>query len=116
MEAIFKNERHDWKAALSSVKGIYLICDRSNGRKYVGSAYGEGGIWARWACYIGTGHGWNDELTKLVATNGVDYACENFVFSLLEIAATTTPDDYIVGREAHWKKVLLTREFGYNKN
>ncbi len=57
LESIFKNERHDWKVALSAIKGIYVIFDKSNGRKYVGSAYGEAGIWARWACYIGTGHG-----------------------------------------------------------
>ena len=117
LESIFKNERHDWKAALTSVKGIYVIIDKSNGKKYVGSAYGQAGIWARWACYIGTGHGWNDELTKLVASNGIDYARKNFVFSLLEIAANTTPDDYIIERETHWKRVLLARgEFGYNKN
>jgi hypothetical protein len=93
-----------------------VIFDKSNGRKYVGSAYGEGGIWARWACYIGTGHGWNDELTRLVASNGIDYARKNFVFSLLEIAANTAADDYIFERETHWKRILLAREFGYNKN
>jgi len=116
MESIFKNERHDWKAALSSVKGIYVIFDRSNGKKYVGAAYSEGGIWSRWASYIGTGHGWTDELTKVVSENGIDYARKNFVFSVLEIVASTTPDPYIIEREGHWKRVLLAREYGYNKN
>ena len=116
LEPIFQNERYDWKAALSSVKGVYLIVDRSNGRKYVGSAYGEGGVWARWACYIGTGHGWNDGLTKLVTANGKEYARQNFMFSLLEIAADTTPNDHLIEREAYWKRVLMAREFGYNKN
>jgi len=39
LESIFKYEKRDWKAALSSVKGIYVIHDKSNGKKYVGSAY-----------------------------------------------------------------------------
>lgn len=54
LEAVFRNERADWKAALESVKGVYLVADKSNGKQYVGFAYGDGGIWSRWACYIGT--------------------------------------------------------------
>ena len=47
----------------------------------------------------------------------MDYARKNFVFSLLEIFANTTPNDYIFERETHWKRVLLARgEFGYNQN
>lgn len=29
----------------------------------MGSAYGGTGIWSRWACYVATGHGYNDEFT-----------------------------------------------------
>lgn len=116
LEAIFRNERLDWKTALSSVKGVYLICDKSNGKKYVGSAYGEIGIWSRWACYMGSGHDWNDELTKMIDEKGIEYARMNFKFSLLEIMAMNTADDTIIARESHWKSVLLTREYGYNKN
>ena len=116
LEAIFANQRADWKATLSNTKGVYLVCDKSNGKKYVGSAYGEVGIWSRWGCYMGTGHGWNDELTKLVAEKGIAHARNNFRFSILEIMAMTTPDDTVIERECHWKNVLLTREHGYNKN
>ena len=117
LEPIFKNEREDWKSALSSVKGIYLICDKSNGKKYVGSAYGDAGIWSRWACYIGTGHGWSDELTRVVRKDGgLKYARENFRFSILDITAPSTPDAAVIARESHWKRVLLTREHGYNLN
>ena len=116
LEAIFRNERLDWKTALSSIKGVYLICDKSNGKKYVGSAYGEEGIWSRWACYIGTGHGWNDELTNLIDEKGIEYARMNFKFSLLEIMTMTTSDEVVIARESYWKSVLLTREHGYNKN
>jgi hypothetical protein len=27
-----------------------------------------------------------------------------------------TPDDVIIGRESQWKDVLLSRQFGYNRN
>jgi hypothetical protein len=116
LEAIFRAERADWKAALENTKGIYLIVDKSNGRKYVGSAYGEAGIWSRWAAYIGTGHGWNDELVKLIKVKGPNYARENFKFSVLEVMVRSAPDDVVLLREAHWKRVLLTRDFGYNRN
>ena len=116
LETAFQNERDDWKSALSSVKGVYLITDKSNGKMYVGSAYGDSGIWSRWACYLGTGHGWNDELTKLIKKNGMVYARTNFQFALLEVMAMTAPDKAIIERECHWKNVLQSRERGYNKN
>ena len=116
LEPIFRSERDDWKAALSSIKGVYLISDKSNGKKYIGSAYGSMGIWSRWACYMDTGHGWNDELTALIAEKSIKYARKNFHFSLLEIRSMTTSDEAIIDRESHWKDALLTRKFGYNKN
>ncbi|HJX11411.1 MAG TPA: GIY-YIG nuclease family protein [Candidatus Binatia bacterium] len=42
LEPIFRSERSDWKAALSSVKGVYVISDKHNGKQYVGSWFG---IW-----------------------------------------------------------------------
>jgi len=116
LEAVFHTERADWKAALQSIKGIYVISDRANGKQYIGSAYGDAGIWSRWSCYIGTGHGWNDELVKLVQAKGPKYAREHFRFAILEVMIKSTPDDMVLAREAHWKRALLTREHGYNKN
>ncbi len=116
LEAVFRNERPDWKAALENVKGVYLIADKSNGKQYVGAAYGDAGIWARWACYIGTGHGWNDELVELLNRKGRKYARANFRFSVLEIMVKSTLNDAVFARETHWKQVLQTREHGYNKN
>ncbi len=114
---IFKNENSDWKAALSNIKGVYVVTDKSNGRKYVGSAYGESGIWSRWSCYIGTGHGWSDELTELIKKESIDYARENFRLSLLEYRPMKSDQKVIIERECFWKKVFLsTGEFGYNKN
>ena len=116
LEPIFRSERNDWYTALSNVKGIYLISDKHNGKQYVGSAYGDTGIWSRWACYMGTGHGWNDELTTLITENTFEYARENFRLSLLEITSMSASDERIIGRESHWKNSLLAREFGYNRN
>ncbi len=117
LETVFRSNRLDWRAALESVKGVYLIVDKCNGKKYVGSAYGAFGIWARWECYMGTGHGWNDELTKLIHEEGIEYARKNFRLSLLEYRSARTDDQTIIERENYWKDALLSRtEFGYNRN
>ena len=117
LETVFKYQRNDWKGALENVKGVYVIADKSNGKKYVGSAYGDFGIWSRWAVYIETGHGFNDELTKLISEKGIDYARRNFQFSLLECHPMRIDDGVIICRESFWKDVLLTKGlFGYNKN
>ncbi len=116
LEPMFKQCKQDWKAALENVKGVYLIVDKKKGKMYVGSAYGGSGIWSRWACYIGTGHGWNDELTRLIKRRGIQYARKNFQFSILEHRSMNTDDSVIIEREQYWKRTLLSRDFGYNKN
>ena len=117
LEAVFRTHRPDWKATLENVKGVYLIADKSNGKKYVGSAYGDSGVWMRWGCYIGTGHGGNDELTHLINREGLDYARRNFRITLLEYRPAKTDDNVIFERESYWKEALLSRgPFGYNKN
>jgi hypothetical protein len=117
LETVYKFNKNDWKGALENVKGVYVIADKSNGRKYVGSAYGDFGIWSRWGVYVGTGHGFNDELTKIISENGIDYARKNFRFSLLEYRSMKIDDNVIINRESFWKEVLLTRGlFGYNRN
>lgn len=116
LETVFRSDRSDWKLMLENVKGVYLIVDKSNGKKYVGSAYGPFGIWRRWGCYIGTGHGFNDELTKLIDEKGIEYARKNFRLSLLEYRPARTDDHVIISRENYWKEALLSRKFGYNRN
>lgn len=116
LKAIIQKDKQDWRISLASVKGVYLIIDTKNGKTYIGSAYGEAGIWSRLSCYVTTGHGWNDELVKTIEEKGIDYALANFKFSLLEIFTMNTPDDVIINREKHWKNVMLSREFGYNRN
>lgn len=41
LETVVRNTRPDWKAALASVKGVYLISDTKTSKRYVGSAYGD---------------------------------------------------------------------------
>lgn len=116
LESIIYQSKPDWKAALECVKGVYLITDKSNGKTYVGSAYGGAGIWSRWCCYIGTGHGWNDELTKLIKESGIEYARANFQLSVIETMTMKSDDQTVIAREQFWKRVLRSREFGYNRN
>ncbi len=114
---IFKNEVAGWKAALENVKGVYVVMDNSNGKKYVGAAYGESGVWSRWSCYIETdGHAGNDALEKLIENKGSNYAHNHFTLSLLEYRSMKVDDSVIQSREKYWKNVFLSHEFGYNKN
>lgn len=117
LEALVRNDRPDWKAALESVKGVYLITDVATGRRYVGSAYGDQGIWSRWCSYIATGHGDNIELRALASDPSLEYCRRSFRFALLEHRPNRTADDIIIGRESFWKRILLTRgEHGLNRN
>jgi len=97
-----------WVSALSAVNGIYLIRDKSTGKQYVGSAYGEKGIFGRWSVYAQNGHGGNKKLKDLNPNN--------FEFSILEIAPPTSSIDEVIHRENRWEDKLGTREFGLNDN
>lgn len=117
LEAIVRNERADWKAALENAKGVYLLTDTNTQQRYVGSAYGEQGIWSRWRAYIDSGHGGNEGLRELYEVGGKAYFRTHFRFTLLEYRWNMTPDDTIRNRESHWKQILLTREGnGLNRN
>jgi hypothetical protein len=117
LETLVRTGRPDWQAALAAVKGIYLITDAQTGRRYVGSACGEGGIWSRWSSYAANGHGGNAELRQLAADATLAYIRHAFRFALLEVRPVGTADEVIWRRESYWKRILLTRdEFGMNRN
>ena len=44
------------------------------------------------------------------------YCRANFRFALLENHGFHTPDETILKREAWWKRTLMSREFGLNRN
>ncbi len=118
VKRIILNDTIDWKTALENVKGVYMLSDVLTGKRYIGSAYGDYGIWARWCQYCENGHGGNKKLIDLVNTKDYNYICENFKFTLLEIHPKFTQDDFIILRESYWKEVMLSRQpkFGYNSN
>lgn len=112
LATIVHNKKNDWMTTLANVKGVYVITDRSNGKLYVGSAYGKEMIWSRWAEYVRTGHGGDVELKKLPFS----HIQSNFQYSLLEIFEPNVDDKTVLAREAFWKEVLDSRNHGYNRN
>ena len=100
---------------LSITKGIYLISDTKTGKLYVGSAYGENGIWGRWSNYVLTnGHGNNKTLKELLdidATHG-----NHFQFSILMLLPRTITADEAIKKERLFKNKLGTNSFGLNNN
>jgi len=116
MTAIFQNEDEEWKSRFTAVNCIYLIQDRNNGKQYVGSTYGKGGIWGRWQCYVTTGgHGNNAELQKELGKDA-GYADKNLHWCILETLPINIPEDEAIDRENLYKRKFMTRQFGYNKN
>lgn len=118
LEALIAGGRQDWSAALSHVKGVYLITDDHTRRRYVGSACGDEGVWSRWTTYSRCGHGGNLGMRDLLAGHDLLYCRRHFRFALLETFERRTPDEVVLRREAHWKEVLGTRdvEAGLNRN
>lgn len=112
-------DRHlpGWIAALQNQKAVYLITDTKTGKLYVGSATAQYGmLLQRWRNYLANGHGGNEDLRDLVNREGFDYVKENFQYSILENYNARMDDNYILKRESWWKKVLCSKDFGYNKN
>ena len=71
-------------------------------------------ILGRWSAYARDGHGGNIELRALVQDDA-DLA-RHFVFSLLRVFGPDTPVAEVDAVEAHFKRALLSREFGLNRN
>ncbi len=103
-----------WKNALSSVYGIYLILDKEDGRQYVGSAYGKDGIWGRWSTYTRTKHGNNKLLMELLYSDPERY--KKFQFSILDILPSTSMKDEVIQLETTIKSKLGSNVFGLNAN
>lgn len=98
-----------WKDALIHWRGIYYIHDESDGRGYVGSAYGAENLLGRWKDYAATGHGGN----KLLRTRKPD----NFRYSILERLSPDAKPELVVQAESSWKVRLCTRgPHGLNDN
>ena len=113
LEVIIKNSIDEWKRKLENITGIYMLSDRNTGKRYIGSAYGQEGIWQRWSSYIYSQNGGNKELLQL----NNNYIRENFTFTLLEWYTIGTDTEYIISRESYWKNVMMSKgKYGYNDN
>jgi hypothetical protein len=97
------------RTIISQWRGIYYIFDTSDGKGYVGSAYGNDNILGRWMNYAETGHGGN----KLLRNRNP----EKFEFSILQRVSPDMDPEEIIRLENTWKKRLHTRDkFGLNDN
>ena len=97
----------EWKSALSHWRAIYFIFDTSDGKGYVGSAYGKQNLLGRWLNYAASGDGGNAELQKRDPNN--------FQFTILERLSPDAEKDEVVRIENTWKERLHTRvPFGLN--
>jgi hypothetical protein len=103
-----------WRTALGSVQGIYLITDTSTGKHYVGKADGGERILGRWAAYARDGHGGNIALRELRSVD-TEHS-RHFQWSILRVFGPSTPQLEVDQAEAHYKRALLTRQFGLNRN
>lgn len=97
-----------WKAAMKEWRGIYHIFDESDGKAYVGSAYGKDNILGRWLNYSARGHGGNTQLRRR--------NCSNFRFSILQRVSPDMEPRDVIQLEESWKRRLHTLEFGLNAN
>jgi hypothetical protein len=91
----------NWCAALKEWRGVYYIWDKSIGKGYVGSAYGEENLYGRWLNYTKNGNGGNKLLKDLKP--------ENLLFTILERASPDETIEGLVEKENRWKETLHTR-------
>lgn len=97
-----------WRSKFSEWKAIYYIFDISDGKGYVGSAYGKNNLDGRWQVYAVSGHGRN----KLLRERDP----KNFRFSILQRVSPDLDDDEVIRLENTWKERLHTRSHGLNDN
>jgi hypothetical protein len=94
-----------WQEVLRSVKGVYLLTCNETGKQYVGSAKGDESLWGRFIEYAKTGHGGNVELKRRGRAQ--------YQVTVLEVVNSDTGIERV---EEAWKKKLMSRKFGLNRN
>lgn len=97
------------KSALSQWRGIYYIFDTSDGKGYIGSAYGEKNLLGRWLNYASRGHGGNRLLKQRDP--------RKFRFTILQRVSPDMDPTEVIRLESSWKERLHTRKpYGLNDN
>ncbi|MFS3130848.1 GIY-YIG nuclease family protein [Nocardioides sp. Bht2] len=114
LQAVVADSRYAaWRTALGSVQGIYLIADRLDGKLYVGKADGAERLLGRWSQYAKDAHGGNVALKELALD--ADHR-RHLQFSILRVFGPSVPSTELDAAEAAYKRALLTRQFGLNRN
>ncbi len=115
LQKVVEDRRYrDWRTALGAVQGIYLIADEKTGKLYVGKADGAERILGRWTAYARSGHGGNVALRAAVGLDA-DHP-QHFKFSILRVFGPNATTAEVDQAEAHYKRALLSRTHGYNRN
>lgn len=96
------SDKNELRKALSQ-SGVYLQRSLDGISRYVGSAYGEGGIIGRWIKHLGS-NGNAKHLNFFVLENGYG----NVVFTVLEL----TDVGGALSAESRWKATLGTQNIG----
>jgi hypothetical protein len=99
---------YNWQEVLRNSNGVYILICQDTGKQYVGSAYGEGGLWGRFLEYARTGHGGNIELRNR--------GKREYVAAVLQTLPSGLSSEEVIKIEYCWKEKLQTRLFGLNKN
>lgn len=116
LSEIIINKYDDWFRMLSAVNAVYLIQDSNTGKLYIGSTYGENGIWGRWERYVKTnGHGGNKSLKELIELDNL-YAHRHFHFTIIELLSKNISQEEALAKEQLYKKKLGTISYGLNNN
>ena len=98
-----------WRSKLSEWRGIYYIFDTSDGKGYVGSAYGKDNLLQRWKNYAERGHGGNKLLREREP--------KKFHFTILQRVSPDMEAEDVIRLESSWKNRLHTRApSGLNDN
>ena len=98
-----------WKSAFSQWRCVYYIFDTSDGKGYVGSAYGRDNLLGRWLDYAARGHAGNRLLRQRDP--------RTFRFTILQRLSPDMDAGEVIRIEASWKERLHTREpYGLNDN
>lgn len=116
LKLITEKQAPSWKSVLSEMNAIYIITDHSNGKQYVGSAYGEEKLWSRWSGYAKSYTNGNHDLVHVLKKYGSSHIVNNFHYHILEVLPPNVEKNYVISRESYWKEVLQSRNFGYNRN
>ena len=93
---------------------VYLITGSSTGRHYVGKADGSERILGGWTSYAKDGHGGNVALRELAGPDSSH--ARRFQFSILRVFGPSTSPSEVDAAGAHYKRALMTREHGLNRN